>query len=73
MAVRSASGEKSGLTDILDTLQLTEYYPKKLTPEIAAEKTFNLGDLHPKQEVCKNLTIWTSQCMNLISVNKKKF
>ena len=43
--------DQSGLHQILDTLQLTEYYPKKLTQEIVAEKTFSLGDLHPKREV----------------------
>ena len=47
--------ERSGLDRILDTLQLKEFYPKKLTQEIVADKTFSLGDLHPKREVRKIL------------------
>ena len=56
MAIQNPTVDKSGLVDILDTLKLTEYYPKKLTTEIVAEKTFNLGDLHPKREVCQTHT-----------------
>ena len=58
--------ERSGLDRILDTLQLTEYYPKKLTQEIVADKTFSLGDLHPKREV-RNILL-TMEDLNLLFV-----
>ena len=57
--------DQSGLQGILDALQLTEYYPKKLTPEIVADKTFSLGDLHPKREV-RNILL---QNKNLNSIS----
>ena len=58
--------ERSGLDRILDTLQLTEFYPKKLTQEIVADKTFSLGDLHPKREV-RNILL-TMEDLNLLFV-----
>ena len=58
--------ERFGLDRILDTLQLTEFYPKKLTQEIVADKTFSLGDLHPKREV-RNILL-TIGDLNLLFV-----